>query len=298
MKHPFIDFCRNAQIKSVQKQMKGQSLPTGLDIFEDVHYKHDDSPYHTLDIYYPSFTEALLPIVISIHGGAFIGGDKFFNKEFCMRLALHHYCVININYDLAPEAKLLDMVMCVNDALLWVYRNAEKYHGNKKCVFGLGDSAGGWQALTYTIVNKNEELRNKYSFLLKNPIDFKALALICPVANVKAAMGKGSRIKWFKKAVYKTGYEDDNYNLTSIQDIIDMAELPPSLIITTGNDHYYYQSVELDKLMTERNIKHTFLDVKDIDNKLDHCFNIMHPQYKESEGTNQALAEFFLRISR
>jgi len=295
MKHPFIDFCRKAQIKGVTKQMNGQPLPDGVEVLSDLHYMHDDSVYHTLDVYYPSNAKDLLPIVVSIHGGAFIGGDKFFNKEFGMRLALENYCVVNINYDLAPDVKLTEMVKCVNDALLWVYRNASKYHGDTNHVFGLGDSAGGWQVITYSIVNKNEELRNKYKFLLKNPIDFKALALICPVANVKKAMDKGSRIKWFKKSVYKTGFEDDNYNFTSIQDIIDMAELPPSLIITTANDHYYYQSVELNNLMNERNIKHTFLDVKDVENKIDHCFNIMHPQYVESLSTNQTLAEFFLR---
>ena len=295
MSTPFINFCRNAQIKSVQKQMKGQSLPEGVEVLSDLHYMHDGSDYHTLDIYYPSGTEGLLPIVVSVHGGAFVGGDKFYNKEFGMRLALYGYCVININYDLAPDVKLVEMVKCVNDALLWIYRSAEKYHGDINNVFGLGDSAGGWQVLTYSIVNKNEELRNKYQFLIKNPVYFKALALICPVANVKAAMGKGSRIKWFKKYVYKTGFEDENYNLTSIQDIIDMGEVPPSLIITTPADHYYYQSVELNELMNEKNIKHTFLDVKKEENKLDHCFNIMHPEYKESAYTNQLLAEFFLR---
>ena len=185
--------------------MKGQSLPEGVEVLSDLHYMHDGSDYHTLDIYYPSGTEGLLPIVVSVHGGAFVGGDKFYNKEFGMRLALYGYCVININYDLAPDVKLVEMVKCVNDALLWIYRSAEKYHGDINNVFGLGDSAGGWQVLTYSIVNKNEELRNKYQFLIKNPVNFKALALICPVANVKAAMGKGSRIKWFKKYVYKQG---------------------------------------------------------------------------------------------
>ena len=37
------------------------------------------------------------------------------------------------------------------------------------------------------------------------------------------------------------------------------------------------------------------LDVKDVSNKLDHCFNIMHPLFEESIKTNETIVEFFIR---
>ena len=291
----FINLIRKIQAQSVIKQMKGQSLPDGVSVFSDIHYLHDNTVNHSLDVYYPEHVEGLLPIVISIHGGAFVAGDKFYNKEFGMRLALQNFCVININYDLAPEVDLIDMVQSVNQALIWVYRHGKEYHGDIKQIYGLGDSAGGWQVITYSIVNNNKYLRAKYNFLLENPIKFNALALICPVANVKKAMDKNSRIKWFRNAVYNNGENGDDYKLTSIQDIIRYSQLPPTLIVTTKNDHYYYQSIELVDLYNQYKYPYQLLDVKDVSNKLDHCFNIMHPLFEESIKTNETIAEFFIR---
>lgn len=296
MKSPFIEFCRKTQIESIKKQMEGQSLPEGVAVFNDIRYAHDANRFHTLDIYVPSEVKDLLPIVVVAHGGAFIGGDKSFNKEYGMRLALQGYCVININYDLAPEATLLEMVRTLSDAMIWINRYAEKYHGDLKNVYGLGDSAGAWLVLTYSIVNKNKLLREKYEFPVKNPINFTALVLVCPVCNIKTAMGPTSKIKWFKRYIFKNGTKDNNYSLTSIQDLVRyILNLQNVLIITTPNDEYYYQSIELKELFVNNKIKHTFLEVKSDENELGHCFNIIHPQYKESAIASERTCEFFLR---
>ena len=115
----FINLIRKIQAQSVIKQMKGQSLPDGVSIFSDIHYLHDNTVNHSLDVYYPEHVEGLIPIVVSIHGGAFVAGDKFYNKEFGMRLALQNFCVININYDLAPEVDLIDLGISTWQRISW-----------------------------------------------------------------------------------------------------------------------------------------------------------------------------------
>lgn len=101
-------------------------------------------------------------------------------------------------------------------------------------------------------------------------------------------------IFWFKHCVYKSGSKRRNrYNLTSIQDILNKGQLPPCCILTSKGDSFYYQfSVELSQLFADNKIEHEYIKYNSLDWILEHCFNIMHPDYPESIDTNQDLLRF------
>ncbi len=295
MKSPFISLIRTVQRKSVSSQMAGQSLPRGVQSFLDRRYASDKNPRHILDIHYPEDTSGLLPVIISIHGGAFVAGEKWYNTEHSMKLCKQGFVLVNAEYTPLPNTDLFGIIHDMFLIAKWVKENIKNYHGNPNKISAIGDSAGSWILLTYSLLNHSEELRSIYK-IDEPSYDFKSLGLICPVANIEKAMKYPCHIFWFKHYVYKFGSKRrKRYNLTSIQDTLNKGKLPPCYILTSKGDSYYYQfSVELSQLFANNKIEHKYKKYIPSNRILEHCFNIMHPDYPESIDANQDLLRFIL----
>ena len=109
----------------------------------DVSYANASSA-QKLDIYLPNEKGKIFPVIISIHGGAFMSGDKADNQVLPMLTGLERgYAIISINYRLSGEAKFPAQIFDVKAAIRWVKANATKYNldPDKHAVWG--GSAGG-----------------------------------------------------------------------------------------------------------------------------------------------------------
>lgn len=105
----------------------------------------------SLDIYHFGERGALKPVVIYVHGGGFVVGDKANNMINKVNLfSSLNYILISVNYRLTPAVYSTDpnRVMYpdhhndVADAVKWVYDNIENYGGNNQKIALLGHSAG------------------------------------------------------------------------------------------------------------------------------------------------------------
>ena len=81
----------------------GLTTPNDVVRFDDIRYG-DDDPLQALDVYRPRAAEGkVLPVIISVHGGGWVYGDKERYQYYCMGLAQRGFAVINYSYRLAPE---------------------------------------------------------------------------------------------------------------------------------------------------------------------------------------------------
>ncbi len=102
------------------------------------------SPAQKLDIYLPDEGEGSFPIIISIHGGAFLGGEKSDGQVNPMLEGLKRgYAVVSINYRLSSEALFPKNINDVKAAIRWVKANAATYKMNSDKIALWGGSAGG-----------------------------------------------------------------------------------------------------------------------------------------------------------
>ena len=109
----------------------------------DVSYANASSA-QKLDIYLPNEEEKIYPVIISIHGGAFMSGDKADNQVLPMLKGLERgYAVVSINYRLSGEAKFPAQIFDVKAAIRWVKANATKYDLDPDKIAVWGGSAGG-----------------------------------------------------------------------------------------------------------------------------------------------------------
>jgi acetyl esterase/lipase len=106
------------------------------------------SPAQKLDIYWPAEGNGPFPVILSIHGGAFMGGDKRDIQLTPMLAGLSRgYAVVGINYRMSGEAKFPALVHDVRAAIRWVRAHAATYLFDPNRLATWGGSAGGYQSL-------------------------------------------------------------------------------------------------------------------------------------------------------
>ena len=100
-----------------------------------------------LDVHRPA-DEVLRPLAVWLHGGALINGGRE-GIGPARRLLDHGYCVATIDYRLAPETKLPEIIADLEDAFRWLRKHGEeRFHADTSKIAVIGGSAGGYLALT------------------------------------------------------------------------------------------------------------------------------------------------------
>lgn len=106
-----------------------------LEIKADVFREADDRPR---------------PVVVWIHGGALIMGHREgVSQRLKDAMLAAGYVFVSIDYRLAPETQLPEVIADVEDALKWVHDEGPKlFHANPDRIAVSGGSAGGYLTLT------------------------------------------------------------------------------------------------------------------------------------------------------
>jgi acetyl esterase/lipase len=103
-----------------------------------------DSPAQKLDLYLPPRGKAPYPVVIAIHGGGFISGNKTDGQIAPVLEALGRgYAVVGLDYRLSPEAHFPAAIGDVKAAVRWLRARAGEYRLDGGRIAVWGDSAGG-----------------------------------------------------------------------------------------------------------------------------------------------------------
>lgn len=88
------------------------------------------------------------PMMLFIHGGAFIAGHTAVVENFCKLVAkLADSVVVGVDYRLSPEHRFPTALHDCYDALCWMYDHAAEFGGDRKRLMVGGDSAGGTLAI-------------------------------------------------------------------------------------------------------------------------------------------------------
>lgn len=113
----------------------------------DLPYAHA-SPAQKLDIYWPEEGNGPFPVVVSIHGGAFMGGDKRdIQIKPMFEVLKHNYVLVGVNYRLSGEATFPALIHDIKAAIRWIRANAKTYLFDPHRIATWGGSAGGYLSL-------------------------------------------------------------------------------------------------------------------------------------------------------
>jgi len=143
-----------AQIEATRALMAPLAPPTGPDVevHRDVAYGPD--PRHRLDVFVPAAGAARAAVVLFVHGGGFVAGDKgapdapFYNNVGLW--AARSGCIgVTMTYRLAPAAPWPAGSEDVGAAVQFLHGDVERWGGDPKSVFLMGQSAGAAHVAGY-----------------------------------------------------------------------------------------------------------------------------------------------------
>ena len=121
-----------------------ERVPAGVRSQLDLTYDPADRNGR-LDLYLPpagAAPDGPLPVVVWVHGGGWVSGDKGQIGNYLKILAARGFATVSIAYTIAPEARYPTPVRQVNAALGWLDANAEPLGLDRDRIFLAGDSAG------------------------------------------------------------------------------------------------------------------------------------------------------------
>jgi acetyl esterase/lipase len=116
--------------------------------------KYGPADRNGLDVFMPEPASGPRPVLVFVHGGAFLGGDKHtagtpFYDNLMLWAVRNGFVGVNINYRLAPDARWPLAAEDVASAMLWVSENIAARGGDPARVTLMGHSAGATHVASY-----------------------------------------------------------------------------------------------------------------------------------------------------
>jgi acetyl esterase/lipase len=112
-----------------------------MDILRDLEYANMSGTALRLDLYLPSGNATARPLVVWIHGGAWLEGDK--ENPPVLPLVEHGYAAASINYRLSQQALFPAQINDCKAAIRWLRAHASEYALDAEHMGVWGHSAGG-----------------------------------------------------------------------------------------------------------------------------------------------------------
>ena len=137
----------NHAIKAQSPGPKMDLFPQGTVLFGNIPYANDTLKKHLLDIYLPPIKKKSYPLIVWIHGGAWMLNDKYADMGYMANtlkaFADSGYAVASIDYRYSTTAAFPAQIQDCNEAVEFLYNNAARYSLDKDKIALIGFSAGG-----------------------------------------------------------------------------------------------------------------------------------------------------------
>ncbi len=156
-------------------------FPKGTIMYSNLPYANDTLKKHLLDIYLPSNAGRNTPLIVWIHGGAWMVNDKYadmgYMKNTVKAFIDSGYALASIDYRFSTDAVFPAQIQDCNQALEYLYQHAEQYKIDRNRIAVIGFSAGGHLA-SLMVLSNNNDVKDFYpdgiktNFRIKCAIDF------------------------------------------------------------------------------------------------------------------------------
>jgi acetyl esterase/lipase len=263
MKHLLLNWIKSFAVFLFLLSSLESALPEGFTEQKDVVYKEVGDWKGLMDLYLPAKGEVPVPVVITIHGGAWRKGskDQLHEYEFYTQRG---FAVANVGYRLSQVAPAPAAVEDVRCALMYLVRNAAELNIDPQQILIYGGSAGGHLALMVGLVGHD----HTYDVDCVASDDFRIAGIISKsgISLLYQTNEDGTVEVLHDSAVYEWfgSRKDDLDFAKQLSPITHVsADSPPVLLIHGDADERvpYAQSVEMDARLTGAGVLHRFYTV-------------------------------------
>jgi acetyl esterase len=219
-----------AQTRELMKQAPKNPNPTQVGAVVNTSITESNIPVR----FYIPEGDGLFPTISFFHGGGFTLMSLDTHDEICRQLCARTQAVVmSVDYALAPEnpypAGIND---CVN-ATKWLKENAQKYKGDGTKMAVLGDSAGGYMAISTAQKLKAEDVTLKAQVVVYPVTDHYSAGHSSWEENKEGYILSADMMQWF----WDNFITDPNkFEEASPLRTKNFEGLPPAFIATANYD--------------------------------------------------------------
>jgi len=203
---------------------------------------------HKLDVYIPKSSpyKSLLPVVVHVHGGGWVRGDRksefyggpYMGREYC-KLG---FITVVTSYRTTRIAKHPAQIEDTCKALSWVYREINKFGGDPNKIFLSGHSAGGHIISLIALHPKYLSDVGLKNSIIKGVISISGIySLLYPLSIPPEDLSKPHCVGWksiiFNKIYIRPNFGEDKSVLIDASPITHLNKnTPPFLVLNAGSD--------------------------------------------------------------
>lgn len=245
-------------------------FPVGTQFLQNISYANDTLKKHLLDIYLPPNAKTSNPVVIWVHGGAWMLNDKYADMGYMTNtiksILEKGYVLASIDYRHSTTAIFPAQIQDCYEALEFLHNNASKYKLDKNKFVLFGFSAGGHLASLLALSNNNNVAefypqKKKTNFKIKAVIDFYGPSDFLAMTASGDPEMKGDPISTLLGSAPLK--RPDISKIASPSTYVDKDD-PPFIIVHGEKDESvpYQQSVLLQSYLNLAGVKNELVIVK------------------------------------
>ena len=292
------EFIREMFSKGDAMRDEGLELPADVKRYSDITYgnKGEHPQWQLLDVYRPADVpeDKKLPVIVVIHGGGWVYGDKDVYKFYSASLCQRGFAVVCYSYRLAPEYTFpssLEDTCAVAD---WIVENADKYGFDLNNIFGVGDSAGGTLIGLTAAFLTNKDYADKFDFKAPDNFKFKGIAFNCAAFEIKSVKETDDNMGSLMDDLFCKKVTDDDLDVMNASNYITGA-YPPSFLMSATGDFLKDELPKMAEVMIKNSVPFTCKYYTSPNGELGHVFHC-NMRLPEAVQCNDDEAEFFKNL--
>ena len=274
----------------------GLTTPEDIIRYDDIIYG-EEPKWQSLDVYRPKNAEGKkLPVIVSVHGGGWVYGDKERYQFYCMNLAQRGFVVVNFTYRLAPEYKFPASLEDTNSVFTWIFKHSEEYGFDTGHIFSVGDSAGAHNLGLYAGICTNPQYAAEYGFEVPEGFVPAAVGLHCSAYRIE--LGAESNTddltqRLMEDLLPEKGTEKELELIDVTRHITE--KYPPTFFMTCPGDFLKNQAPLLAEKLAENNVPFMYRMYGSAQEPLSHVFHC-NIKSKAARLCNDEVCDFFKKF--
>lgn len=246
-------------------------------------------PERKLDVYRPSDTSRKYPVIVNVHGGGLVMGNKEFNTYFCAQLAKLGFIIFSVEYRLIPNTKIYGQWDDVSRAMDFVAEIAPSFDGDMSNVYMVGDSAGALLIVYALALQKNRRFANTAN-VKPSKLNVNAAALISGMFYTTRLDEIGL---FMANSIWGDGFRKRGIRRFTNPGYSGIVKhLPPCYLISSEDDPLLHYTRDFMGSLGEADVQHKLCVYHSRDD-LGHAFPVFNPDLSESRDAMGCIVKFF-----
>ena len=209
------------------------------------------------------------PVVILIHGGGFISGDKSSKNKQILKLSKIEFVAASAMYRLSPDYRFPAAIEDIKLAIRFLKANAAKYHINPDRIIVSGSSAGSYLAVMAGVTGNSNTFSDHGLYTNFN-------SSVHAVAAQSAPIGDFTRSKYANSALVTRLLPVDDKDL-----ITTLSLMSPATYLDENDPPFFLSHGDKDPIVPVEMSRDFVNELK----KINHAF-----EYHEVKGGTHSLS--------